>query len=163
MKPALPALSLAILSFTACVCVAIAGCSSKKAGETLSVSFESSGSGLGMSLTTAGTAASGAIAATPDKYTGSTNVVAKVVYRGTKALVYKWSYSLPAALSVTGTVNNESLSLSATGQSNFTRPTTTPLDIRPGTGSATLEVYEKDGTITKSASTTIYVYLGYSG
>jgi hypothetical protein len=143
-------------------CLALAlglvSCSSSDLGETLSVEFTTT-PGMGISLTTPGTAASGTTAATPDQYTGSGTITAKVIYLGKKTLTYKWSYSLPQNVGATGTVTQETLQLNLTGSS----PIGIPLDIGDGLGSATLEVYENAGNQYKKASTPFQVVRGYSG
>ena len=134
----------------------IAGCSSEDAGQTLSVTFTTE-SGTVMNLTTAGTDATATAAATPDIYTGKGSVGAKVVYRGKKSLVYKWTVAMPAGISATGTPQDNSISLDLSGST----PRSVPLP--SGVGSVSLEVYEKDGSLSEKASKPYTVVVGYSG
>ncbi len=130
----------------------LVSCGSDELGETLSVEFTTT-AGMGISLTTPGTGT------TPDKYTGSGNIVAKVVYLGKKTLTYKWNILTPPNVSATGTITQGSIKLDLTGSS----PVGTPLNIGDGVGSATLEVYENAGNQYKKASTNFQVVKSASG
>lgn len=124
-----------------CATFALMGCSSSDAGDTLQVSFTTGGSGMILvPETTSGVT----------KYSGATNVVAKVVYKGKKTLVYKWSYSLP--VSAIATVDQETLTLEVSTTAGVA-----------GTGTAVLEVYEKEGDLYEKASTSIEVVLASGG
>ncbi len=161
----------------------VSSCSSEDAGQSLQVSFpvESSFSVAKTSTGTAGspfvpaipaTSTSPAVPAvpeippTPDTYTGTGTVVAKVIYKGEKELVYLWSVTLPNGVGGTFTTTEEQLSIDAKGYAAIG----VPLFIGPlggpgnyGYGEASLLVYEKDGTLSESAKTPILVVLGYSG
>ena len=143
-------------------CLALAlglvSCSSSEVGETLTVEFTTT-AGIGISLTTPGTPASGTTPATQDKYTGSGNIVARVVYLGKKTLTYKWNIGMPSNVGATGTITKESIKLDLTASS----PIGTSLNIGDGIGTAILEVYEDSGTQYKKASTTFQVVKSSSG
>jgi len=134
----------------------IAGCSSEDAGQTLSVTLTDE-YGTIMNLTTPGKDATATTAATPDIYTGKGSVVAKVTYRGKKSLVYKWNWVMPSGISATGTLQDSSLSLDLSGSS----PRAVPLP--SGVGSVSLEIYEKDGSLSEKASKPYTVFVGFSG
>lgn len=147
----------------------VSACSSEDAGQTLSVKF-TTGTSLGVSLTTNGVAGTpadntvsppiAAVPGTPDKYTGSTNIVAKVVYRGKRPLVYKWTYSLPGGLGGAGTVSEASFKIDATAFTAIGTPLTLDPDAE---GWAILEVYESDGSLYEKAKVVFPVYVGFSG
>ena len=134
----------------------ITGCSSEDAGQTLSVTFTSE-SGAVMNLTTVGKDATTTTAASPDIYTGKGSVVAKVVYRGKKTLVYKWSFAMPSGISAEGTPEDNSISFELSAST----PHSVPLP--SGVGSISLEVYESDGSLNEKATKPYTVVVGYSG
>lgn len=134
----------------------ITGCSSEDAGQTLSVTFTGE-SGATMTLTTVGKDATGTTAASPDIYTGKSSVVAKVVYRGKKTLVYKWSVALPSGISADASSSNNSLSIDLSASTSHSVP------LPSGVGSVSLEVYESDGSLSEKASKPFTVIVGYSG
>jgi hypothetical protein len=147
---------------TCCIAFAWAlnGCSSEDAGQTLTVKLDST-STLVMTRSGAGVFDDPATASvdesTPDEYQGSASLAAKVVYKGKKVLVYRWTYTVPANLVVTSTPSSEKFTLDAQAQS----PHAVPLS--SGRGSITLEVYEKDGSQSASASTALEVIVGFAG
>lgn len=162
----------------ALVCAAvISSCTTDETGQTLTVDFTSESSLL-IQKTASGTPfqaaqdpqpASGltpavpgvpAVAATPNVFSGSATIVAKVTYKGRDALIYNWTFSLPGPLSGKATSSENQLTIDASANTQYKGPSDT-LDLKSYIGTATLEVYTKDGKQYQKSSTTFQIIPGY--
>lgn len=163
----------------ALVCAAvISSCTTEETGQTLTVEFTTE-SGLLIQKTASGTPfqpaqppvpASGitpgtpgvpAVAATPNVFSGSAVIVAKVTYKGKETLSYNWTYSLPAPMGGTATSSTNTLTIKATANTEYTGGSDTLTIPAGAVGTATLEVYTKDGRISEKATTTIQIIRGF--
>ena len=142
---------LALLPFAAFLAL-LGGCTSDDAGSTLEVSL--GGAGLVLGAESPSTDPT-----TPTLYEGTASLFGQVRYQGKRPLGYVWQVDLPGEVSGELSASDEELEITA---QVLALPGNDP-DIGNGFGTIRLTVYEKDGSLSRTATATLRVITSDGG